>query len=495
MLKVISDRYQVLEKIGTGGMSVVYKAFDEKRQKVVAIKVLKEEYQKDAAFINRFRHEASAAAKVSHPNIVKLYNVGSDQDMQYLVMEYIKGRTLKEVIEAEGRLKSERAVRYALKILAALDHAHKNNIIHRDIKPQNILVDEDDNIKVADFGIARLVDANSGSITDSNRVLGSVHYVSPEQANGDPVDARGDLYSTGIVLYEMLTGTVPFDGDTAVTVALKQVNEIPRSMRTIYRDIPRSLDEVVMKALRKVPELRYKSAAEMAKDLKRALRYPKGGFVDKHGFIGSFAGYAFKNSLNAVLVVLSIITVLVIVIYGFVKVSDILYGVDVPNVVGYSLNEAREMIKSEDMIVEARYVYDDATDEGEVISQTPEANSRGRRNKTVTLTVSLGIEPVEVPDTVGMDSVSALALLSQNGFDKVNVSYANDPNSELDRVLAQNPAGEARPGTAISLTVNSSLIRAPMLSGKTRQQALDLLESLYLKADVITGYAIDGAAD
>ncbi|MBQ9408124.1 MAG: protein kinase [Clostridia bacterium] len=496
MLKLISERYRILESIGTGGMSEVYKAIDEKRGKVVAIKVLKEEYQKNADFIKRFRHEASAAAKVSHPNIVKLYNVGNDGDLQYLVMEYIEGRTLKQVIEEEGRLKSERAVRYALKILAALDHAHKNNIIHRDIKPQNILVDADDDIKVTDFGIARLVDSSTGTLTDSNSVLGSVHYVSPEQANGDPVDAKSDLYSMGVVLYEMLTGTVPFDGDTAVAIALKQVNELPRSMRFIYRDIPRSLDEVVMKALEKAPEMRYKTAAEMAKDLKRALRLPKGGFVNSGGFYGRFVGYIFRNGLNAVLVVLSGITVLAIVIYGFVKVSDILYGVDVPSVVGMDVQQAVDTIKDSDMIAQSRYVYDDAIAEGQVISQDPEANARGRRNKTVTLTVSQGIEPIDLPDTTGMDINSALALLSEKGFPAVNVVYASDEKQDMDIVLSQQPNdGSAQPGTAISLTVNSQLIKMPLLYGKTRQQALDTLEALYLRADVVTGYSMDAASD
>ena len=496
MLKLISERYRILEVKGTGGMSVVYKAYDEKQRRVVALKVLKEEYQKNADFIKRFRHEANAAAKVSHPNIVKLYSVGSDGDLQYLVMEYIDGQTLKEVIAREGRLKSEKAVRYALKILAALDHAHKNNIIHRDIKPQNILVDADDNIKVTDFGIARLVDGSTGTLTDSNAVLGSVHYVSPEQANGDPVDEKSDLYSMGVVLYEMLTGTVPFDGDTAVTIALKQVNELPRSMRAIYRDIPRALDEVVLKALEKAPEMRYRSAAEMAKDLKRALRLPKGGFVNSSGFFGRFAGYMFRNGLNAVLVALSCITVLAIVIYGFVKVSDILYGVDVPAVVGMEKSAAEELIRSGDMITKTEYAYSVSVDEGVVISQDPAANSRGRRNKSVTLTVSMGVEPVYLPDTTGMNVEQALALLSENGFPTVNVTYANDVSREMNVVLSQSPNdGEAQPGQPVTLTVNSHLISMPLLNGKTRQQALDTLEALYLKPEVIYGYSTDSAAD
>ncbi len=496
MLKLISDRYRILESIGTGGMSVVYKAYDEKRERVVALKLLKEEYQKNEDFKKRFFHEANAAAKVSHPNIVKLYNVGTDGDLQYLVMEYVEGRTLKDVINKEGRLKSERAVRYALKILAALDHAHKNHIIHRDIKPQNILVDAEDNIKVTDFGIARLVDGSTGTLTDSNAVLGSVHYVSPEQANGDPVDEKSDLYSMGIVLYEMLTGTVPFDGDTAVTIALKQVNELPRSMRAIYRDIPKSLDEVVMKALEKAPEMRYKSAADMAKDLKRALRLPKGGFVNNTGFYGRFAGLMFKNGLNAVLVTLSAITVLAIVIYGFVKVSDILYGVDVPRVQGLSVSEARDKISASDMVPEVIYEYSSAVDADYVISQSPEAGERGRRNKTVSITVSLGGQPLTWPDVIGWDADAALNYLSDAGFPKVKEEPSYDESKPINSVLAQSPeAGEVSPGAEVSITVNTAPVTVPMLNGKTRQQALDILQTLYLKPEVIMGYTTDDISD
>ena len=215
----------------------------------------------------------------------------------------------------------------------------------------------------------------------------------------------------GVALYEMLTGTVPFDGDTAVAIALKQVNELPRSMRFLYRDIPRSLDEVVMKSLEKAPEMRYKTAAEMARDLKRALRLPKGGFVNSGGFYGRLAGYVFRNGLNAILVVLSSITVLAIVIYGFVKVSDILYGVDVPSVVGMNVQQAENAVRDSDMIVETHYIYDETTAQDVVISQSPAANTRGRRNRTVMLTVSQGVEPIALPNTTGMDNASALATL------------------------------------------------------------------------------------
>lgn len=499
MNELISGRYRLLNIIGTGGMSTVYKARDEEDGgKIVALKVLKQEYEGNAEYIKRFRHEASAAAKMSHPNIVKLYSVGSDGPMWYLVMEYIEGKTLKDVITHEGRLKGERAVKYALKILAAIDHAHRNNIIHRDIKPQNILVDKNDNIKVADFGIARLVNSQSGTLTDSNTVLGSVHYISPEQANGDTVDAKSDLYSMGIVLYEMLTGTVPFEGDNAVAIALKHMNEVPRSMRTMFRDIPRGLDEVVMKAIEKDPNVRYASAADMAKDLKRALKVPKGGFVNNNNmtFYGRFAGYLLKNGLNAVLVGLSCIIVLAMLIYGVMKVSDILYGVDIPSTVGLDYERAVSLITDADMepVTEGR--YSNIYPEGVVISQTPEGGERGRRNKDVNLVVSMGPEPVYLPDTAGLGKSEALKVLAECGFPTVYVEYDCMEGPAIDTVLRQNPNdGTAQPGTDITLTVNSSPITMPSLIGKTRQQALDTLEALSLHAEVIEGYSNDDLPD
>ena len=490
---IVSGRYRILGIIGTGGMSIVYKARDEKNGRIVALKVLKDEFQENVEFVRRFRHEALAASQMQHPNIVKLYSVGSDGDVPYLVMEYVEGRTLKQVIEKEGRLKSERAVTYALKILAALDHAHRNHIIHRDIKPQNILVDNDDNIKVADFGIARLVNASTKTLSDSNSVMGSVHYVSPEQANAEPVDEKSDLYSMGIVLYEMLTGTVPFDGETPVAIALKQVSELPRSMRTYYRDIPKSLDEVVMKALEKTPQLRYKSAAAMAKDLKRALKLPRGGFVNSpSGFYGHFMSYAFRNGINAVLVALSCITVLSIVIYGFVKVTDILYGVEVPYVIGKSSEEAAETIRSSHMTYTLEENYSSVYAEGTIMAQLPEGYTRSKRGRSVTLTVSKGTQPVMLPDTVGMTRVNALELLAEYGFPAVSIQYGQDAEKEIDTVLAQSPqSGLVSSSESVILTVNSERVAMPFLEGRTEQNAIDTLEALNLTAEVIYGYSMD----
>lgn len=494
--EVISGRYCILNVIGIGGMSIVYRAKDLKTGKIVALKVLKDEYQKNEEFVRRFRHEAMAAAQMSHPNIVKLFSVEDDGERQYLVMEYVEGRTLKEVIEQEGRLKSTRAVAYVIKILAALDHAHKNNIIHRDIKPQNILVDPDDNIKVADFGIARLVNSSTGTLSDSNSVLGSVHYVSPEQANGEPVDTKSDLYSVGIVLYEMLTGTVPFDGETPVAIALKQVQELPRSMRTLFRDIPRGLDEVVMKALEKSPQMRYESAAEMAKDLKRALKIPEGGFVNNSASDSKIRRLTMRNGLNILLVVLSCITVIAIFVYGFIKVSDILYGVDVPYVTGIRQEDAVKIIEEDHMNPVITEQYSASYARGTVISQLPEGGTRSKRDETVKLTVSLGVQPVELPDTIGMNVNRAMSLLSEKGFTTYNVEYTWDPAYDEEAVLNQTPnEGTASVQEVITLTVNSPMVEVPNLCGLSAQEATERLEQVGLKVRVHTGYSPDDVSD
>ena len=277
---VLSGRYVVEEVVGTGGMAVVYRAWDRKKRRIVAVKVLRPEFQQDAEFLRRFNREAEAASKVSHENIVNMYDVGADGDTRYIVMEYVDGTTLKEMIRQMGHLSPDAVVRMGIRILAAVDHAHVNGIVHRDIKPQNILVDSQGNVKVADFGIARLKAQQTTRVADVNSsALGSVHYISPEQASGEVADEKSDLYSVGVVLYEMLTGKVPFDGDTAVSVALKHVSEEPRSMREIDPSISKALDEVVLRALRKDPAQRYQTAADMALDLRKALGKPSGGFV------------------------------------------------------------------------------------------------------------------------------------------------------------------------------------------------------------------------
>ena len=275
--KMLDNRYEILEKIGVGGMATVYKAKCHVLNRFVAVKILKDEFTTDSDFIKKFNTEAQSAASLTHPNIVSIFDVGNEDNLYYIVMELIQGKTLKEIITEDGKLSWKWSVNIAIQIASALETAHKNNIIHRDIKPHNIIITEDGMAKVTDFGIAKAV--SNSTITAFGTTIGSVHYFSPEHARGGFTDAKSDLYSLGVVMYEMLTGKVPFDADTPVSVALKQVQEEPVDPITYNKDIPISVNRIILKAMQKDPNLRYQSATEMLKDLSMALKRPNEDFV------------------------------------------------------------------------------------------------------------------------------------------------------------------------------------------------------------------------
>ena len=275
--RMLASRYELLEKIGHGGMATVYKTKDHVLNRFVAVKVLKEEFITDIEFIKRFKSEATTAASLTHPNIVSIYDVGNEGDVYYIVMELIQGKTLKEIIIEDGKLSWKWSVNIAIQIASALETAHKNNLIHRDIKPHNIIITEDGMAKVTDFGIAKAV--SNSTITAFGTTIGSVHYFSPEHAKGGNTDAKSDIYSLGIVMYEMLTGRVPFDADTPVSVALMQVQEEPIEPRKLNPQIPLSVNNIILKAMQKDPDDRYQNATEMLIDLSTALKRPDDDFV------------------------------------------------------------------------------------------------------------------------------------------------------------------------------------------------------------------------
>ena len=276
--RYIGNRYEILEKIGNGGMATVYKAKCHVLNRFVAVKVLKEEFTTDEEFIRRFNIEAQSAAGLTHPNIVSVYDVGHEDNIYYIVMELIQGKTLKQIISESGILPWKWSVNIAIQIASALEAAHKNNIVHRDIKPHNIIITEDGVAKVTDFGIAKAV--SNSTITAFGTTIGSVHYFSPEHARGGYTDAKSDLYSLGIVMYEMLTGRVPFDADTPVSIALKHMQEKPVEPIKLNPSIPLAVNQIIMKAMRKDPNERYQSATEMLRDLNAALKNPEGNFVE-----------------------------------------------------------------------------------------------------------------------------------------------------------------------------------------------------------------------
>ena len=271
---ILDNRYKILEKVGSGGMASVYKAQDILLDRIVAVKILHSKYASDHDFVVRFRQEAQAAAKLSHPNIVNIYDVGYDENAHYIVMEYVRGETLKEYIEKHGHLPINTSIQITFDIGEALEHAHANGIVHCDIKPHNILVTETGRIKVADFGIARAINSKASNMGD-NSVLGSVHYFSPEQASGSKIDERTDIYSLGVVMYEMMTGVLPFEGDTAISVALQHVqDDIPLPSK-YNRRIPQLVERVILKAMEKNPDDRFQSVGEMMAELRLAQ-----GFVN-----------------------------------------------------------------------------------------------------------------------------------------------------------------------------------------------------------------------
>ena len=506
---VLSGRYVVEEIVGTGGMAVVYRAWDSKTKRIVAIKVLRAEFQQDGEFLRRFSREAEAASKVSHENIVGMYDVGQDGDTRYIVMEFIDGTTLKSMIRQMGHLSPDAVVRMGIRILAAVDHAHKNGIVHRDIKPQNILVDPQGVVKVADFGIARMKAQQTTRVADVNSsALGSVHYISPEQASGEVADEKSDLYSVGIVLYEMLVGHVPFDGDTAVSVALKHVSEEPRSLREEDPDISRAIDEVVLRALRKKPEERYQTAAEMAADLRKALGKPEGGFVkgkkqEKKPKPGKKNAKPRKSEQRPVdprqrraalkrklIYTISgvFIACLLLLMIGAVW---LLGHTRMPDVVGMSADNACASMP-DDVVVMIRREYNNFVPEGDVIAQSPEGGHYVSKTGDVYITVSSGPREISIIDYSGYNKDEAMSQLVASGMESVEfVPVKSD--QPIGTVVSQSPpAGIVPRDTVLTLYVSGETVLTPSLTGYTLETAVQLIESEGLTVgDISQAYSAD----
>lgn len=522
--KVIGNRYEILEKIGEGGMATVYKARCNILKRYVAVKVLREEFTTDEEFIRRFNTEAQSAASLAHPNIVSIFDVGHEENIYYIVMELVQGKTLKEIINEDGVLPWKWSVNIAIQVASALETAHKNNIVHRDIKPHNIIITEDGIAKVTDFGIAKAV--SNSTITAFGTTIGSVHYFSPEHARGGYTDAKSDIYSLGVVMYEMLTGRVPFDADTPVSIALKHMQEKPVEPMKLNPSIPFAINKIIMKAMEKEPSLRYQNATEMLKDLSMALKDPEGGFVKsnaeklqytqrvpvlgeepqveakKEGKKGKLAKYFEEHPTAKKVWITVIIAVLVILIplAGFFGVQALLKAglpkdVSLPNFVGQTLEEAKVTLGKEKLTLETEEVFNDEVEAGKIISQEPPYSEGAtvKENTTVKLKISKGSEMVEMIKVVGMTYEEAEQKLKDELHLNVERKEETSKTVEKDVVIKQDIAEgkQIKVGETVTLTVSIGTglkdVAMPYVIGDTEEEAKKKLTDL----TVIVAYEED----
>jgi beta-lactam-binding protein with PASTA domain/predicted Ser/Thr protein kinase len=474
--RVLNGRYEIAELLGQGGMARVFGGTDSVLGRSVAVKVLSPQYAQDDQFVARFRREAQAAAGLNHPNIVSVYDTGSQGDVHYIVMEYVEGRTLRDVIRQEGPILPERVAEIGQAVARALASAHQAGLVHRDIKPGNIMLTPDGEVKVMDFGIART--STGDTLTQTAAVLGTASYLSPEQAQGEPVDARSDIYSLGCVLYEMLTGRPPFTGDSPVAIAYKHVREDPVPPSRTNPDVPDPMEAVVMKAMAKNPENRYQTADELRDDLERASqglpilatpllpgestqmvtrRMPDDGTAVMTGMPPDEEPER-KRRWWVVLLVLAILGLLAVAAYFLVQelLPPTPSGVAVPEVVGMEEEEAVAELERAGFDVRVEREFSEDIPRREVFEQDPEAGERIARGETVTITVSRGGQPVDVPGLLGLTEDEAVEALEEAQL-RVGTIQREASEEEEGIVIAQDPGeGEqARPESAVAITVSS----------------------------------------
>lgn len=498
----LANRYQILEEVGTGGMAVVYKARDILLDRIVAVKILHAEYGNDHEFVTRFRQEAQAAAKLSHPNIVNIYDVGKDGDIHYIVMEFVRGETLKEYIEKHGHLPINTSIQIAFDIGEALESAHHNGLVHCDIKPHNILVTETGRIKVADFGIARAINS-SATMKEDKKILGSVHYFSPEQASGNTLDERTDIYSLGVVMYEMMTGVVPFEGDTPLSIALQHVQDAILLPTKYNRRIPRLVERCILKAMAKNPDDRFQSVEELMSELRLSQGFVnsnKGAMpIIKKGFEGTVKlppvpekntrgeGNIFNRFLDSVSrhskksIIIAMGSVFIIAfLWAFFSFGNFwsTQDITVPDVTGKQMEIAQTMLTDKHLSVSIKEVDSSDVPVGEVITQTPIGGSVVKANRTIYLTVSRGNhgDTVLVPDLRGLTLDEATRKLKEIGLSVGTVTYA-DADRDDGKILQQTPSSpdKVAQNTTIDVVVSRVKVKeaAPVNVPDTRGMSLD----------------------
>lgn len=529
---ILGNRYELLQKIGEGGMAEVYKAKCHLLNRFVAVKILKSQYSDDIEFVNKFKQEASSAASLSHNNIVGIYDIGSENNINYIVMEYIDGKTLKQIINENGSLGYNTSINIAIQIAKALECAHNNNIIHRDVKPHNILVTRDGNIKVTDFGIAKAT--SSVTITNSDKIIGSAHYISPEQAKGKFVDCKTDIYSLGIILYEMVTGKVPYDGESPVSVALKHVQEDLKPPIKVNPNIPESLNKLILKAVEKEPYKRYQSAHDMIIDLNKINKNPNVNIaanVDENEYtkimnpITDFdekdlnlyddienednkelqdreikdkknkKPTGFNKNKKKILGGIIGIALLIICVAGLYMVasgSKKSGKVNVPNIIGLTSDKAQKLVEDAGLKFVAKEEPSDKP-KGVVIKCYPSPGTilDLKENDEVRVIISSGNENSGVPNLIDIDYATAKEYLNMYNLKLGEVTYEYSNSVEKGKVCDQSPkaGSEIKPDTIVDLVISKGsqikMTMVPNLVNKKLNEAEGLVLSAGLKLGTV----------
>lgn len=514
--KKLDGRYEIKEIIGVGGMANVYKAYDSIDDRVVAVKILRDEHMENDELLRRFRNESKAIAVLSHPNIVKVYDVSFNEDIQYIVMEHIDGITLKEYIEQQKVLRWKEAVHFTVQILRALQHAHDKGIVHRDIKPQNIMLLEDGTIKVADFGIARFARASQHTVTD--KAIGSVHYISPEQAKGELSDEKSDIYSIGVMLYEMTTGTLPFDADSPVSVALKQIQSQAKRPRVINPDIPEGLEDITIRAMQKDPARRYQSAAEMLRDIDEFKRDPSISFEYKYSEpatenISKEVASTKKKTkkikdeqvrnapvvpvLTGITIAFIVVAIIFVIgIMAMVRPFEEVPDTTAPELIGMDINEAMKKYSGFNIVVESSSFHEQF-DKDIIYDQSVNSGMVVKEGATIKVKISSGIQYFSLSDYRNFEENQVYKILTDNEIEFNTVTEYNDEIPE-GYVIKTEPGADTQVDTGtvvvvyVSMGAENTYTTVPSVVGYTLEDARMILNSAGIRIGSVDRVEADG---